>query len=202
MVGRWNSFFSKPKKTMGMVYLPYLHFTFTIKISQMWANIPNMGNGPFQGRHSLNFRGPVSRIMLAPDNLRSRLWPRSFPRHHRSIPLPVNRGLGGAVSVWNFQGVFNQFLSFFGAKTFNFGVTISFGGLRILYDGASVGCWVILRMSRNTADQFIGLAWTCPSKKSRSVMVVWRFYSNILSLLLFIIFLGIYLNALLPRWYK
>ena len=116
--------FSKPKQTMGMVYLS----TFTIKISQMWANIPNMGNGPFQGRHSLNFRGPVSRIMLAPDNLRSRLWPRSFPRHHRSIPLPVNRGLGGSFNG-NFQGVFNHFLSFFGAKLQIWGVYFFWGGL-------------------------------------------------------------------------
>ena len=179
----------KPKQTMGMVYLS----TFTIKISHSCGQIYLIWEMvPFQGRRSWNFRGPVPRIMLAPDNLRSRLWPRSFPRHHRSIPLPVNRGLEGVQFQFGISRGFStnwyQLYTFhFGANLQIWGVNFFGGGLRILWWSISGMPFVILWMSRNTADQFIGLAWTCP-QKSRSVMVVWRFYSNILSSLLFIIF--------------
>ena len=78
----------------------------------------------------------------------------------------------GGQFQWEFPGGFQPLPFLFWCKASNLGCLFLLGGLRILYDGASVGCWVILRMSRNTADQFIGLAWTCPSKKSRSVMVV------------------------------
>ena len=73
---------------------------------------------------------------------------------------------GGFSFNGNFQGGFQPiiFLSFFGAKLQIWGDIFFLGGLES-YDGASVGCWVILRMSRNTADQFIGLAWTCPPNK-------------------------------------
>ena len=155
---------------------------------------------PFPGRHSLKFAGLRTTHHAVSRSLR---WPRSFPRHHRSIPRPVNRGLGGAVSVWNFQKVFNQLCTFlFGAKLQIWGDNFFWGGLES-YNGASVGCWVILRMSRNAADQFfvqtsldLGLL---PPQKILAVWWLFEGFTVIFSVCYFSFsFLGIYLNALLP----